>query len=188
MAVFEAAEADPEPLRRFFQYKSAEGFDAAAILAYLDFAQALNPGRTAAFSRVRSAIAALPQRMNQAKFEASVFIDCPVDLDGATVAALTAALSAEGFPVTKDRASASAVCRALVEEGLEKRDAGTFYNPALTVGITGKTGAALFSMTVNAPRQSAVNPDTARRRAYTALAGEIQAQFHKEWEKQLVSQ
>ncbi|MDR1221166.1 MAG: LPP20 family lipoprotein [Treponema sp.] len=188
MAVFEAAEHDPEPLRRFLRYKAAEGFDAAALRVYLDFARTLDPGRAAAFDPVRQAVAALPQRMNQAKFEASVYIDCPVDLDGATGAALTSALSAEGFPVTRDRNVAGAICLAIVEEGLEKRDAGTFYNPALTLSVAGKTGAALFSMTINAPRQSAINPDIARRRGYAALAGEIQAQFHTEWEKQIAEQ
>ena len=156
MAVFEAEEDDPEPLRRLFRYKSAENFDAAAMLVYLDFAQTLHPARAAAFAPVRAAIAALPQRINQAKFEASVYVDCPVDMDGSVTAALTGALSAEGLPVTKDQAAASAVCLVLVDEGMEKREAGTFYNPALTIGITGKTGGALFSLTLNAPRQSVV--------------------------------
>jgi hypothetical protein len=187
MAVFEAAEEDGEPLRRFFRYRAAQNLDLAALIVYLDFARILHPARAAAFSPARDAIAALPQRMNQAKFDASVYVDCPVDMDGVTLAALTGALSAEGLPVTKDRAAASAVCHALVDEGMEKREAGTFYNPALTISITGKTGGALFSLTIKAPRQSAVNPDIARRRAYTALAGEIQNKFHSEFEKQITA-
>ncbi|MDR1074459.1 MAG: leucine-rich repeat domain-containing protein, partial [Treponema sp.] len=53
MAVFEAAERDPEPLRQFLRYKAAEGFDAAALRVYLDFARTLNPVRAAAFDPVR---------------------------------------------------------------------------------------------------------------------------------------
>ena len=173
MALFRAAEGDGEPLRRFFRYKAAAA-SVAALPAYLDFAQTLHPLRAAAFAPARAATAALPQRINQAKFDASVYVDCPVDLDGGVAAALTSALSAEGLPVTKDRAAASAVCQALVDEGMEKREAGAFYTPVLTIVITGRTGAALFSLTLTAPRQSAVNPDIARRRAYTALAGDIQ--------------
>jgi hypothetical protein len=187
MTVFDAAEADPEPMRRFFRYRSAAAA-AANLPAYLDFAETLDSARAAAFAPVRAAIAALPQRLNQAKAEASLFVDCSVDLEGIILTALTQALGAEGFPVSKDRASASAVCLATVTEGMDKREAGTFYSPVLTVGITGKTGTALVSMTVNAPRQSAVNPEIARRRAYTALAGEIQAQFHRAFETQIAAQ
>jgi hypothetical protein len=184
MALFGAAEADAEPLRRFFRYRAALDSDPAPLTAYLTFAGVLNPERAAAFRPVREAVAALPQRLNQAKFEASLFVDCPVDLDGMTATALTAVLSAEGFPVTQDR-NAAAICRAAVDEGAEQREGGTFYNMKLTLAITGTSGAPLFSMTIAAPRQSATNPDIARRRAYTALAGAIQVQFHSEFEKQL---
>jgi hypothetical protein len=187
MALFKAAEADAEPLRRFFRYRAALNSDFAALTAYLNFAGVLNPERAAAFGPVREAAAALPQRLNQAKFEASLFLDCPVDMDGITAVALTAVLSAEGFPVTKDR-SAATICRAAVDEGAEKREGGTFYHIKLTLTITGTSGSPLFSMTIEAPRQSATNPDIARRRAYTALAGEIQTQFHKEFETQLFKQ
>jgi hypothetical protein len=185
MAVFEAAESDPEPMRRFFRYRAAAVHDTAAMLAYLDFAQILSPVRTAALSPVRDAIAALSQKTDQARFDASVRIECPVDMDGIILAALTRALSGEGFPVTADMSAAGTVCIAAVDEGMETREAGTFYNPALTVSVIGITGEALFSLTLKAPRQSAVNPAIARRRGYTALAGEIQNKFHSEFEKQI---
>jgi hypothetical protein len=184
MALFGAAEADAEPLRRFFRYRAALNADIAALTAYLNFAGVLNPQQAAAFRPVREAAAVLPQRLNQAKFEASLFVDCPVDMDGMTVTALTAVLSAEGFPVTQDR-NGAAICSAVVDEGAEQREGGTFYNMQLTLAITGTLGVPLFSMTIEAPRQSATNPVIARRRAYTALAGAIQAQFHSEFEKQL---
>jgi hypothetical protein len=34
------------------------------------------------------------------------------------------------------------------------------------------------------PRQSAIGPDIARRRGYTALAAEVEAAFHDEFERQ----
>jgi hypothetical protein len=185
MALYQAAEADTESLRRFFRYKAAGDFDTAALTAYLDFARTLNPGRAAEFAPVREALAAFLSRMNQARFDASVYIDCPADMDGLTAAALTGALSAEGLPVTKDQTVASAVCLAQVDEGQEKREGGVFYTPELTITINGKAGTPLFSMTLKVPRQSATNPDIARRRAYTALAGEIISKFHKEFENQM---
>jgi hypothetical protein len=186
MALFEAAEAETEPLRRFFRYRAAQNMDSAAMTAYLNFAGTLSPEQAAAFRPAREAAAALSQRLNQAKFESTLSLDCPVDMDGITAAALTAALSAEGFPVTTDR-NAAAICRALVEEGAEKREGGTFYHMKLTIVIEGISGTPLCSMTIEAPRQSATNPDIARRRAYTALAGAIQTQFKGEFEKQLLN-
>ncbi|MDR2052620.1 MAG: hypothetical protein LBP80_04320 [Treponema sp.] len=184
MAIVKAAEKDIEPLRRFFRYRAARSLDPAALPAYLDFARTLNPGRAAAFNPVREASAALSLRLDEAKFEASVCLDIPVDMDGIAAAALISALSAEGFPITENRNAAGAVCRAVIDEGRENREGGTFYTPKLTLTLQGKADP-LFSMTLEAPRQSAVNPDIARRRAYAALAGEIQSQFHGEFEKQM---
>jgi hypothetical protein len=188
-ALYEAAEGEANPFKKVLVLQVARNYARSAEFeAALALGQMLHPLRmNTAFAPVRAEIAALPRQINEAKTEASIFVDCPVDLDGAIRAALTGAISGESFPVSKDRATASAVCFASVDEGLEKRDAGTFYTPVLTVSITGKTGAALFSMTINAPRKSAVNPDIARRRAYTALAGEIQTQFHREFEKQITA-
>ncbi|MDR0411728.1 MAG: hypothetical protein LBH75_07125, partial [Treponema sp.] len=182
MALYQAAEADAEPMRRYLCYRGAAA--RADLSAYLDFAQTLNPARAGAFSPVRDALGALAQRLNQARLEASVYIDCPVDLNGAIRAALTKALSAEGFPVTGDRDAAGAVCSATVNEGAERREVGTFYNPELVLIISDKTGNALASMTLKGPRQSAIGPDIARRRGYTALAAEVEAAFHDEFERQ----
>jgi hypothetical protein len=55
---------------------------------YLDFAQVRNPGRAVAFTPVREALAALPRRLDEAKFAASFYIDCPADMDGLTAAGL----------------------------------------------------------------------------------------------------
>jgi hypothetical protein len=185
MAMFQAAEADTEPLRRFFRYRTARDFDPSGLTAYLNFARLLSPDRAAGFSAVGKAIAELPQRLDKARFEAALFVDCPVDLDGLIATALTAALSAQGFPVTGDRNAAAAVCRASLEEGQEKREGGMFYTPKLTVMIAGSSGDPLVSMIIQGPRQSAINPDLAKRRAYTALAGAIPAQFTTEFEKQI---
>jgi hypothetical protein len=187
--LYEAAETEAEPFKKVLELLAARSYaQSAEFEAALMLGQMLHPSRmNAVFAPARAAIAALPREINEAKAAASLFIDCPVDLDDIIRAALTKALGAEGFPVSTDRNS-GAVCKAVVSEGMEKRDAGTFYNPELVVSITGKSGVALFSLTVKAPRQSAVNPDIARRRGYTALAGEIQAHFHDEFERQIAAQ
>jgi hypothetical protein len=55
-----------------------------------------------------------------------------------------------------------------VDECVQKLAGGTFYNSSLTAVVNGASGA-VFSFTAQAPRQSAINPEVAKRRAYTAL-------------------
>ncbi|MDR0377040.1 MAG: hypothetical protein LBH70_04520 [Spirochaetaceae bacterium] len=66
-------------------------------------------------------------------------------------------------------------------------DFARILSPALTISLTGTTGEALISLTFNAPRQSAVNPDITRRRGCTALAGGLQSKFHDEFERQITA-
>jgi hypothetical protein len=59
--------------------------------------------------------------------------------------------------------------------------AGTFYTPAVRISITGTSGSPLFSCTIGVQeRVGAVNPDVAKNRGYTALAGLIRKSFHGE--------
>jgi hypothetical protein len=100
--------------------------------------------------------------------------------------AALAAFGAEGFPVERNRNAASAVCFIQVDEGAQKLESGTFYTPSLTGTVNGAAGA-VFSFTVTAPRQSAVNPELGRRRAYTALAAALGEAFAGELNRKTVS-
>jgi hypothetical protein len=65
-------------------------------------------------------------------------------------------------------------------------DSGVFYYPELSGTVRGVSPGAsgsLFSFTATAPRQGAINPDTAKRRAYTALAAALKEAFPGEWNK-----
>jgi hypothetical protein len=179
--LYEAAETDEEPFRQFFQYPKAQAYAEQELDSYLNFAQILHPRKAQAFDEIRSFISNIPQRIEQARINASIFVDCPVDLDGITAAALSQAISAEGFPVTREKEAARAVCTASVEEGMQVLPTGTFYTPAVSITISGKSGVPLFSCTIRAvERSGAVNPEVAKRRGYTALAGEIRKSFHSE--------
>ncbi|GHV11309.1 hypothetical protein FACS189491_02310 [Spirochaetia bacterium] len=179
--LYEAAETDGEPFRQFFQYPKAQSYAEQELDSYLNFAQVLHPRKAQAFDEIRALISSIPQRIEQSRINAGIFIDCPLDLDGITAAALTAAISAEGFPVTRNRNAANAVCTAMVDEGMQTLPAGTFYTPLVSIAISGKSGSPLFSCAIRAAERSgAVNPDLAKRRGYTALAGEIRKSFHGE--------
>jgi hypothetical protein len=180
--LYKAAGADEEPFRQFFQYQRAQAYAEQELDSYFRFAEMLNPVRARSFSDASDLISAIPQRLEQSRANASIFVECPIDLDGMTATAPTQALSAEGFPVARNRSSAGAVCIAAVDEGVQTLPAGTFYTPSVRITISGKSGSPLFSYTIKvAERSGAVNPDVAKRRAYTALAAEVTNSFSKEF-------
>jgi hypothetical protein len=149
------------------------------------FSQVLHPAKArVTFVEADALRSSLPERIYSARQAAAVFIDCPDDLDGLTAAA--AALGAEGFPVEQDRGAASCVCLIRVDTGVQRMEGGAFYNPSLTGTVNGGTGA-VFSFTAKAPRQSAVNPEVGRRRAYTAPAAALGEAFAGELNRKQAS-
>jgi hypothetical protein len=123
----------------------------------------------ASFGEVRANIAAIPQKTDDAKRKAGVYIDCPGDFESLVTNAFSRALSKEGFPVAANRNGATVVCMVTIDEGRQQRDSGIFYNPSLRAVFTGDSGV-LFTFNTTADRAAAVTPDVAKRRAYTALA------------------
>jgi hypothetical protein len=188
LAMVAAAEDEQDPFSRALRFSAAAAYgDGADFTAVRGFAQVLHPAQAAAlFAEADALRAALPERIDRARRGAAVFIDCPGDLDGLVYNAALAAFGAEGFPVERRRAAASAVCLIRVDEGAQKQEGGTTYYPALTGTVNGSRGA-VFSFTAKAPRQGAMNPELAKRRAYTALAAALGEAFSGELNRKEVS-
>ncbi|MDR2194635.1 MAG: hypothetical protein LBP19_09290, partial [Treponema sp.] len=85
----------------------------------------------AVFSALRGEAAALPQKTDEARRNAGVYIECPVDFESLIVNAFSRVFAAEGFPVSRARDAASAVCAVAVDEGKQERELGTTYNPSV---------------------------------------------------------
>jgi uncharacterized protein (DUF934 family) len=188
LALAAAAETEAEPFVRALRHNAAQAYAGGAEFnAIRGFAQVLHPAKAAAlFAPSDAVISALPEKSYTARQNATVFIDCPLDLDGLVYTAASAAFGAGGFPVSRDRRAASSVCLIRVDEGMQKLEAGTFFYPTLTGTVNGASGA-LFTFTVQSPRQGAINPDLAKRRAYTALADAFKESFPGELNKQRTS-
>jgi len=133
----------------------------------------------AEFAAVRANVAAIPQKLDEAKRSAGVYIDCPVDFESILLNAFSQRFTALGFPVAGTRNSAAAVCRITVDEGMQKRDLGTFYFPKLQAEISGPSGT-LFTFSAEGAQASAVTPDVAKRRAYQSLADKVTQTFSLE--------
>jgi hypothetical protein len=128
------------------------------------------------FDGIHAKIAALPQKIDDAKRNASVFIDCPDDFESLVTNAFSRALSAEGFPVAKNKDGADVICAVSIDEGKQERELGIFYYSSLQAVFTDASGA-IFTFNATADRASAVTPDVAKRRAYTALAEKVVESF-----------
>jgi hypothetical protein len=184
LALVTEAEHEAEAFVRALRFGTAAAYaEGEEFNVVREFAQALYPAKAQVlFGDADAAVSALPEKIDAARRNARVFIDCSPDMDGLIAGAAAAAWGAEGFPVERDREAAACVCVIRVDEGEQKMDSGVFYNPALTAVVNGNSGA-LFSFTVKAPRQSGINPDVARRRAYTALASVFKETFPGELNK-----
>jgi hypothetical protein len=185
-ALYDAAEKEGDLFKKALFWRTAAQYAQSAEFETANtFGQMLSPRRmNAAFSGVRSDTASLPQKLDEARRSAAVYIDCPVDFESAIVSAFSRALAAEGFPVAKAREGAAAICAVTVDEGMQKRDLGIFYFPSLQAvfsGTSGGSSATLFTYNASADSVSAVTPDVAKRRAYTALAAQVQKTFSAEF-------
>jgi len=169
--LFEAAENERDPFRKALRYVAAQDFARSPDFRNAEsLGQLLYPARMdEEFAAVRAMLASLPQRASDARGNAPVFIDVPVDFESRVQNAFSQRFAELGFPVTNDRNAAAAVCRVTVEEGRQARDLGIFYFPRLQAVISSPAGA-LFAFSAEAGQQAAVTPDVARRRAYQALA------------------
>lgn len=180
--LYQAAETESDPFKKALLWGVTDRFaQGADFHAAYSFGQILNLAKmNAVFSAARSNIASLPQKIDNARRNAGVYIDCPVDFESLIVNAFSRALISEGFPVDKVRTEAAAVCTITVDEGMQKRELGIFYYPSLQAVFTGSSGA-LFTYNASTGSTSAVTPDVAKRRAYTALAEQVQKSFPAEF-------
>jgi hypothetical protein len=189
MALADMADRETEPFNAVLRYGSAAAYgNGPAYNAARDFAQVLHPARAAElFAGADAAWSGLTQKRFAAREQARVFVNCPQDYNRMVYQAMVKALGAAGFIVEERRNAAAAVCDLAVEEGAQAQASGTMYYPALTGAIGGK-GGTFFSFKTQAERQGAVNPDVAKRRAYTALASALESSFGEElrgWQEQL---
>jgi len=179
--LFEAAENESDPFRKALRYTAAQDFARSPDFQNAEsLGQLLFPAMMdAEFTAVRTKLVTLPQRAGDARRNAPVFIDIPVDFESLVHSAFSRRFIALGFPVTNDRNTAVAVCHVTIEEGRQERQLGIFYFPRVQAVISSPTGT-LFTFSAEAGQQAAVTPDVAKRRAYQALADIVLSSFSLE--------
>lgn len=181
-SLFDVAETEADAFKKALRYGAALRYAESPNFVNTNlFGQLLYPTKmNEGFARVRSEIAVIPQRIDEAKRNAQVFIDCPGDFESLVGGALARAFQAEGFPVTQSRNTAAAVCAVTIDPGEQQRALGTFYYPSLRAVVSGNSGV-LWTFNAKAEKSAAVTPDVAKRRAWTALAEEVISVFKTEF-------
>jgi hypothetical protein len=175
LLLVQGAQEETDPFTRALRFGKAEAYAEGEFIAVRSFAQALHPEKAQAEKLLYDADAlrpALPGEADAARRNASVYLDCPYDLEGRIINAATAVFSAAGFPIAANRLSAAAICVIEVNEGLVPRPPGTgiFYRPELSGTVTSRAGTPVFSFNIQAEVQSAIDPELAFSRVYTGLA------------------
>jgi hypothetical protein len=169
-----AREEHTDPFTRALSFGKAEAYAAGEeFITARSFAQGLYPARAKElFEEADGVRAALLREAAEARRNASVYLECPLDFNGLIRAAAMAAFRDAGFTAAAENKGAQAVCVIEVEEGLMPRPpgTGTYYQSELSGVVTSRTGAVVFSFTVQSKVVSAIDKDMARSRAYTALA------------------
>jgi hypothetical protein len=182
LTLVKAADEEADPLSAVLRYGNADAHARSAEFnAVRDFAQALHPQRAEElFGETDEALMALPEKTLSAAQKAPVYIECPLDYDRMIYQAMVRALASYGLAAETDRAKAGALCLLQVEEGRQSQGSGFTYYPSLSGSLSGKEGAALISFKVEGKREGAINPDLAKRRAYSSLAAALEASFAAE--------
>ena len=185
-----AAEEETEPFNAVLRYGTAMAYERGAEFNTVrNFAQVLHSTRAnLLFAEADLVLAGLLERQINAREKAVIFIECPVDHDRIVYQAMVTALGNAGFATESNRNTGTR-CIVRVEEGRQVHDSGIIYYPSLTATISGSNGA-IMSFRVTGGRAGAINPDLAKRRAYTSLAIALEGAFSSElqrWQSALVS-
>jgi hypothetical protein len=176
--LFQSAENEIDPFRKVLTLIAAQNFIRTSEFQNDEiFGQILYPTRmNETFANMRTQIARLPELLNNARRNVSIFIGCADDFESIITNAFSQKFIEIGFPITRDRDSASAVCTITINEGRQQRELGIFYHPSLQAVISNTTGV-LSTFNVEGERVGAVLPDVAKRRAYQSLADKVREDF-----------
>ena len=183
LTLTKAAERETEPFNAVLRYGAADAYARSVEYSTVrDFAQVLHPAQAGMlFAQADAVQAALFQKQLFARERAVISVQSPVDHDRLIYQAMVKALGASGFAV-ESGGNAATVCIVRVEEGMQRQDSGITYYPSLTVTISGRNGV-MMSFRVSGERAGAINPDVAKRRAYTSLAAALEGAFAGELQR-----
>jgi hypothetical protein len=180
-ALWHIAETETIVLKSYFDYKRAGAHTRRQeFTETVGFGELVNARGTAALTaEIRGNIAGLSAKLNEARNMAQIRVECPRDFESLLSTAIAKSLGEEGLVITTDKKMAAALCTVTVDDGLQRGEGdGVFFcYPKCGVVITDNAGRALFSYSSAPGRQNGMTADVAKRRAYGAIAADIERDF-----------
>jgi hypothetical protein len=182
LRMYDAAQQAEETIRRYGLYGTALSIFDRDVAPVVFFVETLHPAKAAsAFRDVEDALTAIPAAMNEVRSRSYIYIRCDRDFEGRILAAAERCFSLLGFPVQGNPQGAAAVCALTVTENETAAGASGSqvysFRPQAAVTLTGKNGVLFSWNSRPIDRVSTATQDTGKRRAYTALAGELEKSF-----------
>jgi hypothetical protein len=182
LRLYEAARQADETVRQYGIYGTALNLFDKDVAPVVFFAETLHPAKAAsAFRDVEEALTAIPAAMEEVRSRSYIFITCDKDYEERILAAAEKCFSVLGFPVQKSQAGAAAVCAVRVSEN-ETPSGGSgpqvySFRPSVSISLTGKAGVLFSWNSQPIDRVTTATREAGRRRAYTALAAEMEKSF-----------
>ncbi|MDR1625131.1 MAG: LPP20 family lipoprotein [Spirochaetia bacterium] len=182
LQMYRAAQQAKETVRQYGIYGAALNLFDKDVAPVVFFAETLHPAKAASSLRdVEEALTAIPAAMDEARSRSYIYIKCDRDYEDRILAAAEKCFSVLGFPVQKSPARAAAVCAVRVTENETSSGASGpqlfSFRPSASISLTGKEGVLFSWNSQPMDRVTTATRDAGRRRAYTALAAEMEKSF-----------
>ena len=176
---YTGAVSEADPFTRIARCKTA--WEAGGtLLEKLEYGRIISSKNEAAYSGERDKVAHIPVLAEAAIKECTVYVDVPGDHNRAIERAISTALSTCGLTVAKTADGAAYTASAEIDDGASGSDPVSI-TPAVGIRITGKGGNAVYSFdTAATEREVAYTLENARKKAYPALAKEIEAALQED--------
>jgi hypothetical protein len=183
MTAYEAVGAADDPLSQYSRCRAALrlGTEAGGAKDALAYAQALYPEKAREFAPAQNALAGIPAKIQKILDGTVISVRCEGDFENIVAGAIIEAFRQGGFKTAAGGARSTNRAEAVIDEGKEALEAGTFYTPRMTLTVSGGS-KTLFNWTVHGARKGSFwKADDAKRDAWNALAAEIKQSLLKEF-------
>ena len=188
--MFKAAETESDALRQLMLFRGAQNYYSANVAPLRSFGERLHPAEARnSFPEADAALSAMPRKMDEARAQAVIFIDCVNDYENRVTQLMERTLNDEGFRVSKNRAETAAVFTVDFSFNMTKNSEGTSFSfaPSVQAVLNGKSGVIISYHSPSQSRTITLTEDAGRRRSFTALMTVMESSFPSEFKNNLAS-
>ena len=190
--MFNAAQTESDALRRFMLLRGAQNYYTANVAPMRLFGERLHPAEARnSFPDADASLSALPRRLDEARSQAVIFIDCRNDFEDRVTQLMERTLNDEGFRVSRNRAEAAAIFTVDINSNMteNRTTEGISYTfaPSVQAVLTGRNAVILSYHSPSLSRTVTLTQEAGRRRSFLALITSMENSFPDEFKRSLAS-